>query len=289
TAWMHVGTKLKLRPAHASPTRWRHRLSPRGGATPGGRMPVRTWRGPGQCQPWLRSQRMGSGSADGGAHNDGLDALGTKLQLRPAHAACRPRTRDGLTAPEAPYKMWPNQEDCQMADYPRGDLLVEGAWLQEHLNDPNLRIVDCDTRDAYRRAHIPGAVFPSDTFLKNPDARRFVMTPEQFAAEMKSLGIDDDTLGIAYDQASNTAGRLWWALNYSGHTNVKVLNGSWLQWVAEGRPISLKMESYTTDKPFTPKVDESLLATADYILEKLNDPNVVIWDVRSDGEWNGTV
>src|SRR5690606_10414257 len=69
----------------------------------------------------------------------------------------------------------------------------------------------------------------------------------------------------------------------------KVLNGSWLQWVAEGRPISLKMESYTTDKPFTPKVDESLLATADYILEKLNDPNVVIWDVRSDGEWNGTV
>jgi thiosulfate/3-mercaptopyruvate sulfurtransferase len=175
-----------------------------------------------------------------------------------------------------------------MADYVNPDMLVEPAWLQEHLNDPNLRIVDCDSRDAYRRAHIPGAVFPSDTFLKNPEDRRFVMTPEQFATEMKSLGIDDDTLVIAYDQASNTAGRMWWALNYYGHTNVKVLNGSWLQWLAEGRPISLKMESHTTDKPFTPKVDESLYATADYILSKLDDPNVVIWDVRSDGEWDGS-
>lgn len=176
-----------------------------------------------------------------------------------------------------------------MADYARGDMLVEGSWLQEHLNDPNLRIVDCDTRDAYRRAHIPGSVFPSDTFLKNPDDRRFVMTPEQFAAEMNSLGIDDDTLVIAYDQASNTASRLWWALNYYGHTNVKVLNGSWLQWVAEGRPISTKMESHTTDKPITPKADESLYATAEYIMSKLDDPNVVIWDVRSDGEWDGSV
>jgi thiosulfate/3-mercaptopyruvate sulfurtransferase len=175
-----------------------------------------------------------------------------------------------------------------MADYVHPDMLVEGAWLQEHLNDPNLRVVDCDTRDAYRRAHIPGAVFPSDTFLKNPEDRSYVMTPEQFAAEMKSLGIDDDTLVISYDQASNTAGRMWWALNYYGHPNVKVLNGNWNQWVAEGRPVSLKMESRTTDKPFTPKVDESLLATGDYILSKLNDPNVVIWDVRSEGEWDGT-
>ena len=176
-----------------------------------------------------------------------------------------------------------------MADYARGDMLVEGAWLQAHLNDPNLRIVDCDTRDAYRRAHIPGAVFPSDTFLKNPEDRRFVMKPDQFAAEMKSLGIDDDTLVIAYDQASNTASRLWWALNYYGHTNVKVLNGSWLQWFAEGRPVSLKSESHTTDKPFTPRADESLYATAEYVMSKLDDPNVVIWDVRSDGEWDGTV
>jgi thiosulfate/3-mercaptopyruvate sulfurtransferase len=176
-----------------------------------------------------------------------------------------------------------------MADYARGDILVEGAWLQEHLNDPNMRIVDCDVRDAYRKAHIPGAVFPSDTFLKNPDDRRFVMTPEQFIAEMKSLGISDDTLVIAYDQAAQTAARMWWALNYYGHTNVKVLNGNWLQWVADGRPISTRMESFTADKPFTPKANESLYASAEYIMSTLDNPDVVVWDVRSDGEWDGTV
>jgi thiosulfate/3-mercaptopyruvate sulfurtransferase len=176
-----------------------------------------------------------------------------------------------------------------MADYARDDLLVEGAWLQEHLNDPNLRIVDCDTRDAYRKAHIPGAVFPSDTFLKNPDDRRFVMTPEQFAAEMKSLGINDDTFVVAYDQAAQTATRMWWALNYYGHPNVRVLNGSWLQWVAEGRPISTKEEKHTTDKPFTPRPNESLYASAEYIMATFDNPDVVIWDVRSSGEWDGSV
>ena len=176
-----------------------------------------------------------------------------------------------------------------MTDYARGDMLVEGAWLQDHLNDTNLRIVDCDTRDAYRRGHIPGAVFPSDTFLKNPDDRRFIMTPDQFAAEMKSLGIDDDTLVIAYDQASNTASRLWWALNYYGHSNVKVLNGSWNQWLAEGRPVTIAPASHTTSDPFTPKPNEAVYASAEYIMEHLSDPAVLVLDVRSDGEWDGTV
>jgi thiosulfate/3-mercaptopyruvate sulfurtransferase len=175
-----------------------------------------------------------------------------------------------------------------MADYVRPDMLVEGAWLVEHLNDPNLRIVDCDSRDAYRRGHISGAVFPSDTFLKDPEDRRFIMRPDQFAAEMKSLGIDDETLVIAYDQASNTAARLWWALNYYGHPNVKVLNGSWNQWLAEGRPITITPSMHSTPKPFTASPNPAMYATAEYIMEHLENPGVVVLDVRSDGEWDGS-
>lgn len=175
-----------------------------------------------------------------------------------------------------------------MSEYSQPDLLIEGEWLEQHLRDANLRVVDCDSREAYRRAHIPGAVFPSDTFLKNPDDRRYVMTPEQFAAEMQSLGIGDDTLIIAYDQGSNTAGRMWWALNYYGHRDVKVLNGGWNQWLAEGRPITLEVPQVGATSAFTPRPDESLRATAEYIMERLDDPNVVIWDVRSEAEWNGT-
>ena len=174
-----------------------------------------------------------------------------------------------------------------MADYARPEL-IEGAWLQEHLNDPNLRIVDTDPPAAYARAHIPGAVCPIDNFLKNPEDRRFIMTPDQFATEMQRLGIDDDTFVVAYDAASTTAGRLWWALNYYGHPNVKVLNGGWNQWLLEGRPMTMEQTKVSTSKPFTPKPNPDMYATAEYIMEHLEKPGFVVLDVRSDGEWEGT-
>jgi len=93
-------------------------------------------------------------------------------------------------------------------------MLVDGAWLEAHLSDPNLRIVDCGSRDAYLRAHIPGAVFPADANFKDttPERSRFVMPSDQFAKAMAALGIGDETAVITYDAAQLTAGRLWWCL-----------------------------------------------------------------------------
>jgi thiosulfate/3-mercaptopyruvate sulfurtransferase len=174
-----------------------------------------------------------------------------------------------------------------MADYARADLLVDPDWLQAHLNDPNLRVVDCDPPDAYRRVHIPGAVNPKDNFLKNPDDRRFIMTPDQFAAEMARLGIGDETDVIAYDAGSTTAGRLWWCLNYYGHSRVRVLNGGWNLWLKQARPVTME-EPKVSAGPFTPRANESLYATAEHIMANLQRSDVVVLDVRSDGEWNGT-
>jgi thiosulfate/3-mercaptopyruvate sulfurtransferase len=176
-----------------------------------------------------------------------------------------------------------------MPDYARSDLLVDGGWLQEHLDDPNLRVVDCDVPDAYRRVHVPGAVNPKDNFFKDPDAnRRFVMTPEQFQAEMARLGIGDETLVIAYDAGGTTAGRLWWCLNYYGHSNVRVLNGGWNQWLSEGRPLTMAEPKPGPPGAFTPRTESSLLADAEHIIAVLDRPDVVVLDVRSDGEWDGT-
>ena len=175
-----------------------------------------------------------------------------------------------------------------MADYTHPEMLVDGDWLQAHLEDPNLRIVDCDPPDAYRRVHIPGAVNPNDNFLKDPDDRRFIMTPEQFAAEMARLGIGDDTLVVSYDAGSTTAGRFWWCLNYYGHANAKVLNGGWNLWLKEGRPVTMAQAKPSAATPFTPRADEALYATAEQIMADLNNPDVVVLDVRSDGEWDGS-
>ena len=95
-----------------------------------------------------------------------------------------------------------------MSDHPMSEMLVDGAWLEAHLNDPNLRIVDCGSRDAFLRAHIPGAVVPADANFKdtNPERSRFVMPPDQFVHAMAALGIGDETEVVAYDAAQVTAG-----------------------------------------------------------------------------------
>ncbi len=127
-----------------------------------------------------------------------------------------------------------------MADqgYARPEMLTTTEWLAAHLQDANLRIVDCDNRDAYRRAHIPGAItFRGHHYLKEEEGALHLMGLEQFAETMGALGIGDDTLVIAYDSFSGLyATRFWWALHYYGHTQAKVLNGGWDKWLAEGRP-----------------------------------------------------
>jgi len=129
-----------------------------------------------------------------------------------------------------------------------------------------------------------------DNFEKNPDTGRvLLMEPEQFKAMCQGLGIGDDTLVIAYDNAQSlTAARLWWALNTYGHSNVKVLDGGWRRWVSEGRKISFDRAHPDTSVTFTPNRDESLLVKVDELKAACNLDSAVIWDVRSDGEWDGS-
>jgi thiosulfate/3-mercaptopyruvate sulfurtransferase len=174
-----------------------------------------------------------------------------------------------------------------MAEFVHPEWLVEPDWLEAHLHDPDLRIVDCDLVDAYRRAHIPNAVVYSDRLYKDPDDHRYIMGPEQFAAAMSSLGIGDDTQVVGYDTTGTLhAGRLWWCLSYYGHRNVRVLDGGWQRWLQDRRPITMAVPE-VAPATFTPRPDESLRATADYVLEALGRPDAVILDVRSDAEWTG--
>jgi thiosulfate/3-mercaptopyruvate sulfurtransferase len=173
--------------------------------------------------------------------------------------------------------------------YAHPEFLVETEWLADHLNDDNLRIVDTDVADAYRRSHIPGAVMIPDNYEKDPDTDRVHILPtDRFAEVMESLGIGDDTLVVAYDYSRSLyAGRLWWALNYYGHKNVKVLNGGWRKWVSEGRPAGIDRPKPRPGVKFTPQQDNSLIATTEELKESHNRPDVAVWDVRSIEEYKG--
>jgi thiosulfate/3-mercaptopyruvate sulfurtransferase len=174
--------------------------------------------------------------------------------------------------------------------YAHPEFLTDAEWVDAHRNDPNVVVVDTDVDAAYNRAHIPGAMIVADNFEKDPDTGRVhILAPEKFAAMCQGLGIGDDTLVVTYDNSQSLyAGRLWWALNYYGHTNVKVLNGGWRRWVSEGRPVEATRPSPGTGVTFTPKANEAIMCRMNELKATYNNPDVVVWDVRTDGEWDGT-
>ena len=176
------------------------------------------------------------------------------------------------------------------AGYAHPEFLVDAQWVHAHKDDPNLVVVDTDVEAAYLRGHIAGAVMVPDNFEKDPDSGRVhILPPDKFAAMCQNLGIGEDTLVITYDHSQSLyAARLWWALNYYGHTNVKVLNGGWRSWVNEGHTVSFDRSNAKTGVTFTPKVNDSIMVKVDELKEACSLSDAVIWDVRSDGEYDGS-
>jgi thiosulfate/3-mercaptopyruvate sulfurtransferase len=170
------------------------------------------------------------------------------------------------------------------------ELLVDAAWVAAHQDDPNVVVVDCDVEGGYLRGHIAGAVRVPDNYEKDPNTGRVhILPPDQFANLCQHLGIGDDTLVIAYDNNQGLyAARLWWALTYYGHPNVKVLDGGWRRWVQEDRSISFDTPKPNTRVKFTPKVDDSIMVRVDELKAACSLSDSVLWDVRSDGEYDGS-
>ncbi|MBF9029014.1 sulfurtransferase [Rhodobacterales bacterium HKCCE3408] len=174
--------------------------------------------------------------------------------------------------------------------------LVDTSWLAEHLEDPGLRIIDVrwkfreeggkgvayDDRADYIREHIPGAVYIgmaselSDPRNPVPD---MMVGPEEFAAAMGRLGVGNDSPVIVYDDSGLplAAARLWWALSYYGHDDVRVLDGGLQQWKLENRPLEagdIRPDPVT----FTPRVRREWIATKSDVCGALDEPDVDLVD-----------
>jgi len=179
-------------------------------------------------------------------------------------------------------------------EYAHPELLAETSWLAEHANDPDVRIVDCATVEAYRRAHIPGAVhLPVHFYIKEDDPEGsdhgvLVMPPKQFEQLMGRLGVGPETTVVTYDDNNAlVAARLWWVLRYYGHTKAKVLNGGWHRWLTEGRPVTFH-GSKAPAATFTARPNPEIYATVDLLKAKHTDPGCNVMDARTDAEWEGT-
>jgi 3-mercaptopyruvate sulfurtransferase SseA/imidazolonepropionase-like amidohydrolase len=177
--------------------------------------------------------------------------------------------------------------------YARPELLVETAWLSEHLNDSGIRIVDLRPR-GYEDGHIPGAVHLPNTATRDPGtAPQFVPSPADFERSMTALGITNATRVIAYDDRGGVyAARLWWLLNYYGHANVALLDGGWTKWTLEGRPVDRGPASpgampQIQTGGFVARPQPRWLATASDVVSAIEKPGVKIVDARTNGEIEG--
>lgn len=171
--------------------------------------------------------------------------------------------------------------------YARPELLVDTEWLAAHLDDPGIRIVDLRPR-GFDEGHVPGAVWLANSAIRIADRPpTFLPTAAEFEELMGRLGISNGTRVIAYDERGGIyASRLWWILNYFGHTNVALLDGGWTKWTLENRPVD---NTQTQPAPATFRVSAGTVkvATADDVMAAISDPAVTLVDARTQAEIEG--
>jgi thiosulfate/3-mercaptopyruvate sulfurtransferase len=174
-----------------------------------------------------------------------------------------------------------------VADY-ANDVLVETQWVQDHLDDDSIRIVEVDENPAlYAEAHIPGAIgFDWKRELQDQVKRDFLGVDE-FGALMGSRGISNDHTVVLYGDRNNWfAAYTYWYFRYYGHDKVKLMNGPREKWLSENRPTSTEPPSYESATFEVSKTNDAIRAKRDQVLEALSGSHRLV-DVRSPQEFSG--
>ena len=174
-----------------------------------------------------------------------------------------------------------------MAEYAK-DVLVDTEWVEEHLDDDSIRIVEVDENPAlYAEAHIPGAIgFDWQKDLQDQVKRDF-LGPEEFGRLFGSRGVSNDHTVVLYGDRNNWfAAYTYWYLKYYGHDRVLLMNGPREKWVEEGRPISTENPSYPGAKFEARGPDDSIRAVRDDVLQVVGTDTRLV-DVRSPQEFSG--
>jgi len=187
------------------------------------------------------------------------------------------------------------------------DSLVTVEWLSQHLNDPDLVVLDCSVlvqpdgtggfnvisgRGKYEEGHIPAAGF-ADLIEDLSDAESplqfAVPPPEQFAAAMSALGVSDDSRVVLYDAGRSVwAARVWWMLRWIGFDRAALLDGGLAAWTAQGQPLSTEPVSRPAGT-LTIALRPELIVDKDEVLAAIGDDSVYIVDALPEAQYRGEI
>jgi thiosulfate/3-mercaptopyruvate sulfurtransferase len=180
------------------------------------------------------------------------------------------------------------------------DPLVSTAWLADHLDAPDVRIVDAswfmpgtprDPKAEFEAGHIPGAVFfdideISDEASPLP---HMLASGVKFASRVRKLGLGDGSRIVVYDSTGILpAARAWWNFRVMGHEDVVVLDGGLPKWIAEGRPLE-DGPAAAQERHFTPRLQADLVRSFDQMKKNLETGREQVIDARAAGRFNGEV
>ena len=184
-----------------------------------------------------------------------------------------------------------------MAAYANPQSLVSTAWLEQNLQQPDLRIVDAtyylpmqqkNARAEYDERHIPGAVFFDIDEISDTTSTLPHMLPpaEKFASRVRKLGIGDGNRIVVYDGTGMmSAARVWWMFRIFGAKEVAILDGGLPKWIAEDRPLE-DMAPSPRERHFTPRLDNTQVRAQEQIRANIASKREQVLDARAAGRFN---
>ncbi|WP_417518417.1 3-mercaptopyruvate sulfurtransferase [Minwuia sp.] len=183
--------------------------------------------------------------------------------------------------------------------YANPQSLVSTEWLAQHLNAPDVRVVDAswymkhlgrDPKAEFKAEHIPGAVYFDIDDIADTDSDLPHMMPsaEKFSSRCRRLGLGDGVRIVIYDGGGCTAAaRAWWMFRAFGHDDVSVLDGGLPKWKAENRPLA-DLPDVPRERHLSARYNTFLVRDVDQVLDNVKRNREQVLDARSAGRFAGT-
>lgn len=186
-------------------------------------------------------------------------------------------------------------EQCARPDggTPDAALVVDIDWLEAHLGDPNVQLID--TRlSGYDAARIPGAIHlrPEDLATTVDDVPSQVAPPMEAQPVLRAAGLRNDVTAVVYGEPMEyDPSRIVWTLRYYDHGDVRYLDGGYAAWVAADGALDTDPPSAESTQYTIVRVDAELRVSGNWVLSQLGNspydmPAVQLVDARSEGEYD---
>ena len=190
-------------------------------------------------------------------------------------------------------KQPPSSSRVLLSDYAHPEALATTEWVSEHLDDPNVKLVEINVDDdTYDSGHIPGAIkFDWRTQLQD-QTNYDILSKEAFEKLVGAAGISPNNTVVIYGDHNNWfAAYGFWIFTYYGHKKVKLLNGGRTKWLVDPELRFVKEKPNPVPVQYkVKKIKEEVRVRLPELLDRLKDmKNLSLVDVRNRAEFTGRV